>query len=188
MQNSLQKSFQFIFLEITKLKIKSFECHKLEGIASICFRFHFQQTLRMHTQGCQGCQKIRNFVRNSKYLSPGQPFSPKLNKIKNYLPFVMNFDSFLNVFLILLNFGMMVDLAMSIFVFLIKFLFFWHPWQPWVCIRSDFKPQIETDISNSSYCASDFTKKLSSKNLMRLYEYFEIRKKVTGELGMCSAP
>ena len=25
------------------------------GIASICFRFHFQQTLQMHTQGCQGC-------------------------------------------------------------------------------------------------------------------------------------
>ena len=22
------------------------------GIASICFRFHFQETLRMHTQGC----------------------------------------------------------------------------------------------------------------------------------------
>ena len=38
--------------------------------------------------------------------------------------------------MILLNFGWMVDLAMSIFEFLTKFLIFWHPWHPWVCIRS----------------------------------------------------
>ena len=30
----------------------------------------------------------------------------------------------------------MVDLAMSIFEFLTKFLIFWHPWDPWICIRS----------------------------------------------------
>ena len=40
------------------------------GIASICFKFHFQtdhlQTLRTRTQGCQGCQKNTNFVRNWK--------------------------------------------------------------------------------------------------------------------------
>ena len=41
--------------------------------------------------------------------------------------------------MILLNFGWMVDLAMSIFEFLTKFLIFWHPWHPWVCIRSDLK-------------------------------------------------
>ena len=35
--------------------------------------------------------------------------------------------------MILLHFGWMVDLAMSIFEFLTKFLVFWHPW---VCIRS----------------------------------------------------
>ena len=40
------------------------------------------------------------------------------------------------MFLILLNFGWMVELAMSIFEFLIKFTVFWHPWHPWVCIRS----------------------------------------------------
>ena len=40
------------------------------------------------------------------------------------------------MFLILLNFGWMVDLAMSIFEFLTKFLVLWHPWHPWVCIRS----------------------------------------------------
>ncbi len=39
-------------------------------------------------------------------------------------------------FLILLNFGWMVNLAMSIFEFLTKFLIFWLPWHPWVCIRS----------------------------------------------------
>ena len=46
----------------------------------------------------------------------------------------------------------MVDLAMSIFKFLSKFLVFWHPLHPWVCIRSDLKPLFETDMSNSSYC------------------------------------
>ena len=33
----------------------------------------------------------------------------------------------------------MVDLAMSIFEMLTKFLVLWHPWHPWVCIRSDLK-------------------------------------------------
>ena len=39
-------------------------------------------------------------------------------------------------FLILLNFGWMVDLAMSIFEFLTNFLIYWHPWHPWGCICS----------------------------------------------------
>ena len=56
----------------------------LGGITSICFRFHFQQTLRMHTQGCQGCQKTRNFVRNSKILIARSTIQPKLSKIKNH--------------------------------------------------------------------------------------------------------
>ena len=47
----------------------------------------------------------------------------------------------------------MADLAISIFEFLTKFLVFWHPWNPWVCIRSDLKPLFETDMSNSSQCA-----------------------------------
>ena len=34
--------------------------HTLGGIVSICFRFHYQYTLRMHTQGCHGCQMTRN--------------------------------------------------------------------------------------------------------------------------------
>ena len=46
-------------------------------------------------------------------------------------------------------------LAMSIFVFLTKFLVIWHPWHPWVCIRSDLKPVFETDLSDSSYCEGD---------------------------------
>ena len=33
----------------------------------------------------------------------------------------------------------MVDLAMSIFEFLTKFVIFWHRWHPWVCVRSDLK-------------------------------------------------
>ena len=58
--------------------------------------------------------------------------------------------------MILLNFGWMVDLAMSIFEFLTKFLVFWHPWNPWVCIRSDLKPLFETDMIDSSYSAVTF--------------------------------
>ena len=58
--------------------------------------------------------------------------------------------------MILLNFGWMVDLAMSIFEFLTKFLVIWHPWHPWVCIRSYLKPLFETDMSDSSYCG-DFS-------------------------------
>jgi hypothetical protein len=60
----------------------------LGGIASICFKFHFQtddqQTLRMHTQGCQGCQKIRNLLRISKILIARSTIHPSLSKIKNH--------------------------------------------------------------------------------------------------------
>ena len=49
------------------------------------------KSLRMHTQGCQGCQKTRNFVRNSKILIDRSTIQPKLNKIKNHLP---SFDEF----------------------------------------------------------------------------------------------
>ena len=71
----------------------------LGGIASICFRFYFQQTLRIQIQGCQGCQKTRNFMRNSKILIARSTIQPKLSKIKNNLPFLRNFDEFLNFFL-----------------------------------------------------------------------------------------
>ena len=35
-----------------------------------------------------------------------------------------------------MDFGWMVDLAMSIFECLTKFLILWHPWHPWGCIHS----------------------------------------------------
>ena len=63
----------------------------LGEIASICFRFHFQQTLRMHPQECQECQKIRNFVRNSEILIARSTIQPKWSKIKNNLPFFKEF-------------------------------------------------------------------------------------------------
>ena len=78
---------------------------------------------------------------------------PKLNKIK--VPFTIFWwilMHFLLFFWFFFNFGWMVDLAMSIFEFPTKFLVIWHPWHPWVCIRSDLKP-LETDMSDSSYCA-----------------------------------
>ena len=63
----------------------------LGGIASICFRFYFQQTLRIQIQGCQGCQKTRNFMRNSKMLIVRSTIQPKLGKIKNNLAFFKEF-------------------------------------------------------------------------------------------------
>ena len=51
------------------------------GIANICFKQWFK-SLRMHTQRCQGCQKIRNFVRNTKILIARSTIQPKLSKIK----------------------------------------------------------------------------------------------------------
>ena len=55
----------------------------LGGIASICFRFHFQHTLRMHTQGCHGCQMTRNFVRNSKILIARSTVPSSQNWVKS---------------------------------------------------------------------------------------------------------
>ena len=92
----------------------------LGGIASICFRFHFQQILRMH--GYQGCQKTRNFVRNSKILIVRSTIQPKLCKIKNHQEIHQNFLKNGKLFWILLNFGCMVDLTMSIFEFHTKCL------------------------------------------------------------------
>ena len=50
-------------------------------------------------------------------------------------------------FLILFNFGWMVDLAMSIFEFLTKFLIFWHPCWKWNLKRATFSIYILATIS-----------------------------------------
>ena len=87
----------------------------------------------MYTQGCQGCRKTKNFVRNSKILIARSTIQPKLSKIKplrNATKFLKKWHFFL------LNDGWMVDLAMGSFRFLTIFLIFWHPWYPWICIRS----------------------------------------------------
>ena len=59
----------------------------------ICFNL-FQISFSANTadvhpgpQGCQGCQEIRNLVRNSKILIARSTIQPKLSKIKNHLPF-----------------------------------------------------------------------------------------------------
>ena len=52
----------------------------------------------------------------------------------------------------------MVNLAMSNFEFLTKYLVFWHPW---VCIRSYLKPLFETDMSDSSYCVLELQMQLA---------------------------
>merc|ERR1712051_227414 len=79
-----------------------------ESLISVSSGF---KSLRMHTQGCHGCQMTRNFVRNSKILIARLTIQP-------------------NCFLILLHFGWMIDLAMSIFEFLTKFLSFDTPDTP----------------------------------------------------------
>ena len=71
-------------LEWLQLAFSLMYCYTLGGIASICFKFHFQtdykQTLRTH----QGCQKIRIFVRNLKILIARSTIHPSLSKIKNH--------------------------------------------------------------------------------------------------------
>ena len=52
------------------------------GIAHICFKQWFQITADAH-QGCQGRQKTRNFMRNSKIVIAWSTIQPKLIKIKN---------------------------------------------------------------------------------------------------------
>ena len=88
-------------------------------------------------RGVRGVKRSEILWEIQKYSLPGRPSSQNWIKSKSIYHFLMNFDAFFTVFLILLNFGWMVDLAMSIFVFLTKFLIFWHPWHLWVCIRSD---------------------------------------------------
>ena len=125
----------------------------LGGIALICFRFHISKHCGYIYRGLTGVKRLEISWEIQKYSLPGRPSSQNWVKWKNICPFLMNFDAFLNVFLVLLNFDWMVDLAMSIFEFLTKFLVIWHPRHPWVCIRSALKP-LETDMSDSSYCES----------------------------------
>ena len=82
---------------VTKVVLITFGIHfivcsyTLGGIASICFRFYFQQTLRIQIQVFQGCQKIRKIVRNPKLPIARSTIHPSLSKIKNNLPFFNEF-------------------------------------------------------------------------------------------------
>ena len=84
----------------------------------------------------QKCRKTRKFVRNPKLLIARSTIQPYLSKIKNHGKMHPNSLKNGKLFLILLNDGWMVDLAMGSFGFLTIFLIFWHPWDPWICIRS----------------------------------------------------
>ena len=97
----------------------------------------FQITADAHP-GIPGVSKDQKFCEElKKYSLLGRPSSQNWVKSKTICQFLMKIDAFLDVFLILLNFRWMVDLAMCIFEFLTKFLVFWHPWHPWV--GSDLK-------------------------------------------------
>ena len=52
----------------------------------------------MHTQGCQGYQKTRNFVRNSKILIARSTIQSNWVKSKTICHFLRNFDEFPNGF------------------------------------------------------------------------------------------
>ena len=150
----------------------------LGGIATICFKFNFQtdnqQTLRTHIQKCQGCQKIRNLLRNWKILIARSTIQPSLSKIQNrywktskieekkkYLSiigefftaqkhfsiwklnffniFLTNRDDFFNGFWFYSSLAGCLTWQWVFLNFSINFwsFIFWHPWHPWVCIRSD---------------------------------------------------
>ena len=104
----------------------------LQSVSDFIFSKHYGCVPR----GVRGVIRSEILWEIQKCSLPGRPSSQNWIKSKSIYHFLMNFDAFFTVFFILLNFGWMVDLAMSIFENLTKFLVFWHPWQPWVCIRS----------------------------------------------------
>ena len=80
-------------------------------------------------RGVRGVKRPEILWEIQKYSLPGRPSS------QNWVKSLRNSSKFLKKWQIvfdLLHFGWMVDLAMSVFEFLTKFLVFWHPW---VCIR-----------------------------------------------------
>ena len=104
----------------------------LQSVSDFIFSKHYGYRCR----GFRGVKRSEKLWEIQNYPLSGRPFIHHWVKSKTICHFLRNFDAFLNGFFILLNFGWMVDLAMSIFEFLTKFLVFWHSWHPWVCIRS----------------------------------------------------
>ena len=92
---------------------------------------------------------VSGVSKDQKYSLPGRPSSQNGVKSKTICHFLRNFDEFLNGFWF---YSILAGWSTCQWVFLTKFLVMWNPWHPWVCIRSDLKP-LETDISDSSYCA-----------------------------------
>ena len=104
-------------------------------------RSYLFQTVVLNYCGCRprgvrGVKRSEILWEIQKYSLPGRPSSQNWVKPKKHQEMHQNSSKTGKWFLILLNFGWMVDLAISIFEFLIKFLIFWHPWDLWICIRS----------------------------------------------------
>ena len=70
----------------------------LGGIASICFRFNFLQTLRCTPRGVRGVIKSVIMWEIQKCLLPGRPSSQSWIKSKTIYHILMNFEAFLTVF------------------------------------------------------------------------------------------
>ena len=110
-----QKAFLFLWLSHWE--------KLLQFVSDFIFSKHYGCTPR----GVRGVKRSEILWEIQKCSLPGRPSSQNWIKSKTIYHILMNFDAFLTVFLILLNFGWMVDLAMSIFELLPKFLIFRHP-------------------------------------------------------------
>ena len=102
----------------------------------------------MQTQGCQGCQKIRNFVRNSKILIARSTIQSKLSKIKKkHLPVSVEFWSISYCFFDFTQFWLDGRPGNEYFWISRKISDLLTPLTP-----LDVHPQwFETDLSHSSY-------------------------------------
>ena len=119
------------------MRAESITCAHWEELLKSVSDFIFSKHYGCTPRGVRGVIRSEILWEIQKCSLPGRPSSQNWIKSKSIYHFLTNFDAFFTVFLILLNFGWMVDLAMSIFVFFTKFLFCCHPWHLWVCICSD---------------------------------------------------
>ena len=98
--------------------------------------FTFSKHCGYRSKGVRGVKRPEILWEMQKYSLPGRPSTQNWVKSKKQWEMHQNSSQNGKWFLILFNFGWMVDLAMSIFKFHTKFLILWHPWHPWGCIRS----------------------------------------------------
>ena len=66
-------------------RVTSPNCEELlQSVLKFHFQTDYQKTLRMQIQASQGCQKIRNILRNQKTPITRSRIHPTISKIKNH--------------------------------------------------------------------------------------------------------